>query len=90
MAEGRVFLLQFVRCYAVSGCRIFCTQQTVQASFGLFDPHEEAKDAVLLLFRQSRLDAHLKLPGSALGSLAEAVANQVGSSCTSKRATSRD
>ncbi|PHJ19383.1 p21-carboxy-terminal region-binding protein [Cystoisospora suis] len=50
--------------------------QTVQASFGIFDPHEEAQDAILLLLRQSRLDAHLKVPGSALRSLAEAVANQ--------------
>ncbi|ESS32797.1 p21-carboxy-terminal region-binding protein [Toxoplasma gondii VEG] len=50
--------------------------ETVRASFGLFDPHEEATEAVLALLRQSRLDVHLKISSGALRSLAEAIANQ--------------
>ncbi|PFH34958.1 hypothetical protein BESB_058450 [Besnoitia besnoiti] len=50
--------------------------ETVQASFGLFDPHEEATDAVLSLLRQSRLDTHLKTPSRDLHALAETIANQ--------------
>ncbi|CBZ54066.1 hypothetical protein NCLIV_045000 [Neospora caninum Liverpool] len=50
--------------------------ETVRASFGLFDPHEEAAEAVLALLRHARLDVLLKTPSGSLRALAETIANQ--------------